>query len=223
MEARRQFRLGCLKEFEPGQVQSGILREAIGRDREGEWLRNMAIWGYPKGWVGERDPREEVYRIIVDGREGTEDEEEEEFIIFDGDGEDERIALNCFTPSSLGIRIADDDGPQVSDDDDEISRNRMRAPPRSPTHRWAIYPESYFHSEMLPVYKGYALPPVTGSHSEMLTRGDLRDGHVMAEAAAPPQPAYPPPPLPPRTPLLLTIDHEIDEASDMDLSDEQDE
>ena len=28
--------------------------EGRGVDGDGEWLRNIAVWEYPKGWTGER-------------------------------------------------------------------------------------------------------------------------------------------------------------------------
>ncbi|KAK0211247.1 hypothetical protein DFS33DRAFT_1408008 [Desarmillaria ectypa] len=49
-EAWRQQRLDWLGLFKPGEVRGQLLREAI-EPGEGDWLENIAIWGYPKGWA----------------------------------------------------------------------------------------------------------------------------------------------------------------------------
>ena len=99
VEMRKQQALDFLDFFEPGEIKGPELRNALGLDGEnghdGEWLKNMALWGYPPGWVGERDPRYEVSKII----EGELDDSDEEnpFIIF-GDGEEEYLSFSNTKP-----------------------------------------------------------------------------------------------------------------------------
>ncbi|KAK0463568.1 uncharacterized protein EV420DRAFT_1096781 [Desarmillaria tabescens] len=64
-EAWRQQRLDWLGLFKPGEVRGQLLREAI-VPGEGDWLENIAIWGYPRGWVGVTDPQALVRQRIMD-------------------------------------------------------------------------------------------------------------------------------------------------------------
>jgi len=138
VEGKKQQRLDWLDWLEPGQVRGELLREAIGWEEgtgeggggDGQWLRNMAVWGYPKGWTGLRDPRYEVMKRIEGEVENDEDDEDEDvFVIFGDAGEEEKITFTTplldFTP-----------------------------PPQPKVHRWASYPTTYFSSALLPIYTG---------------------------------------------------------------------
>ncbi|KAI0807932.1 hypothetical protein C8Q74DRAFT_1363380 [Fomes fomentarius] len=140
----RTERLRWLDRFEPGEIKGSLLRDALGLE-EGdvgervEWLRKMAYWGYPPGWVGSHDPRENVWERIADAAEDSEDECE--FTIHGDDGEE-----RCILPGAIGSR-----SPQI--DEDELSE---AAPARFA--RWAKYPDTFFLYSMLPVYTGWRFP-----------------------------------------------------------------
>ena len=92
-EGWRQTRLNWLETFEPGRIKGEVLLDALGHQEEGEWLRNMAIWGYPKGWVSERNPVELVRERIWKEHGGdtvTELDDSEPFIIH-GEGDSEVV------------------------------------------------------------------------------------------------------------------------------------
>ncbi|OSD08323.1 DUF836-domain-containing protein [Trametes coccinea BRFM310] len=143
VEEWRQQRLRWLDEFEPGQIKGSVLREALGLEdgdpgERVEWLRNMAFWGYPPGWVGPRDPRERVWELLA-GAASEDTDEECEFTII-GDEEEERVLLT-HTASPPRARQAD--------------RGSSSTP-----RRWAKYPDTYFLWSKLPVYKGSSFPPM---------------------------------------------------------------
>ncbi|KAI0636442.1 hypothetical protein C8Q77DRAFT_1092766 [Trametes polyzona] len=208
----QEQRLRWLDEFEPGEIRGALLRDALGLrdDNPGEevpWLRRMARWGYPPGWVGSHDPRERVWERIT--QSGAEPEDDCDFKIV-ADGE-EQVSLRPMND------IAHDPTPN-------------EAPSASPTaeHRWAKYPGSYFLWDRLPIYR--PTPDTLISEwedrmysvaNDMATMG-LRApwqglnpaysaaaakyyGHVPPQSAyyaryadaPPPEPNAPPPPMPP--------------------------
>lgn len=140
----RTQRLKWLHGFEPGEIKGSLLRDALGLE-EGdvgervEWLRKMADWGYPPGWVGSHDPRENVWERITDAAEDSEDECE--FTIHGDDGEE-----RCILPGATGSR-----SPQI--DEDELSEAASTT-----FARWAKYPDTFFLYSMLPVYTGWRFP-----------------------------------------------------------------
>jgi zinc finger CCHC domain-containing protein 8 len=174
VEAWKQQRLHWLEVFNPGQITGSLLREALGlRDGEhdGEWLRNMAIWGYPNGWVAERDPRESVSLMIENEGVGNEDEEDDlTFVIFgEEDGEE------CLNISSLRCTVDNNliDERDVSDTSSDITPSSTESTTvvSSKTNllascrRWALYPPAHFSFALLPVYNGFSLPPLSTSPS----------------------------------------------------------
>ena len=110
VEMRKQQALDFLDFFEPGEIRGPELRNALGLDGEeghdGEWLKNIALWGYPPGWVGERDPRYEVSKIIEG--EVSDSDEEEPFIIF-GDGEEEFVLSSSSKSKIIGEEADESD------------------------------------------------------------------------------------------------------------------
>lgn len=147
VEWKRQ-RLAWLEEFEPGQIKGHLLRDALGLQEHDtgehvEWLRNMAHWGYPKGWVGGSDPRERVRWLIYDDGDKAEDEPEAFIIV----GEDVEEQLDL---SVVLLRSSSGEGDGGSTSDADISRSAMR--------RWATYPDTYFRSSHLTVYGSRGLP-----------------------------------------------------------------
>jgi zinc finger CCHC domain-containing protein 8 len=186
VEAWKQQRLAWLDCFEPGEVRGSLLRDALGWSGGGpEWLKNMAVWGYPKGWVGKNDPRDAVRTRIQDEFSDhhhlVETEDQDEFLaIFGDDGEVE--VNNSSQLAGLGKESATDTpvDEAVSETDSDTSSNyssisasTSSSLPRDVKHsmrplistpcirRWATYPDSYFSSTLLPVYTGFALPPMS--------------------------------------------------------------
>ncbi|KAI9508441.1 hypothetical protein F5148DRAFT_1149005 [Russula earlei] len=92
-------------------------------------LSNMADWGYPSGWFSEADPQERILRRIDDLSVATLDpaEGEHPFAIF-----------------------GDDDAVEVLDigTDDFV---RLDGASQGPRRRWAMYPRTYFSSDILRV------------------------------------------------------------------------
>ncbi|PSS35601.1 hypothetical protein PHLCEN_2v1424 [Hermanssonia centrifuga] len=169
VEEWKRKRLEWLETFEPGKIQGPLLREALYLDAgdPGEyvgWLRNMTQWGYPKGWVGDVDPRLRAWKIIVQEEEEEEDDDEITFTIH-GDGEASEALCLIFTRLR---KTEDDDGSFPVDCADSASdtsatpsktvSNEDCTPP-SP-RRWAIYPDTSFSSSRLPIYDGFILPPI---------------------------------------------------------------
>ena len=156
VEEWRQQRLEWLRSYEPGVIRGPLLRDALGL-QEGdlgdtvEWLRNMAYWGYPPGWVGSRDPRQLVCSRVLDNKaeELAVTSEWEPFLIFEGMDDDEEIDLRGF---SLG-------GPSIS----SPAGSSSTAPVDVEPTRWAVYPNTYFSSTALSVYSGAPLGRVASS------------------------------------------------------------
>ena len=145
VEEWRKQRLQWLDEFEPGQIKGPLLRQALGladgdTGERVEWLPKIARWGYPPGWVGIRDPRERVWARIA-GMDGDSSHEDVEFSIHTDEGQE-----LCLLP---GGQDADESATTRSDSDPVVS-----------PMRWAVYPDSYFLSSRLPVFKGSTLPDI---------------------------------------------------------------
>ncbi|KAJ7578517.1 hypothetical protein C8J56DRAFT_1006926 [Mycena floridula] len=224
-------RLQWVDTFEPGKIKGMRLREAMGHN-DGDWLRNISRFGYPKGWTGDVDPRQKMRARILG--EDT-DSEDEVFYIF-GMEEEERLDFERAKPI--------------------VETSDSSSAPESGPRRWATYPNTYFASDLLPIYK----PPVKDAlntdveYDMHLWRQELWDqilmtplppGKVMTleayyqsyfyhvflysqhfrppEPKPPPPPTAEPPPLPPLpdTPpsILPLIEDNLSDDDDMDLSD----
>ncbi|KAH0827109.1 hypothetical protein J3R83DRAFT_4796 [Lanmaoa asiatica] len=156
-EGWKQQRLEWLRSYEPGVIRGPLLRDALGL-QEGdpgntvEWLRNMAYWGYPPGWVGCRDPMQLAYSRIL------EDEVEEQVTatewdsvtIFEGADDDEEVNLRLFS-----LRGSSTPSPAASF---KLSMSVDVDPTR-----WATYPNTYFSSTALSIYSGSPLGRVASS------------------------------------------------------------
>lgn len=215
VEGAKRQRLEWLESFEPGLIQGPLLREALGL-REGDigehqlWLRRMADWGYPKGWVGKEDPRLKVWRIIVEEDEMADDVEEQLFEVYGEREEPEELDLaaqptllphlrlpgrQAKSPSSDGGREGSPALTVSSDDSGEVSDAQMAS---LPIRRWATYPGTYFSSSLLPVYNSSRLPAVVPSHRVSSTFTDDRKTlwqSIIAGPFLPPisrQPSVPP-------------------------------
>lgn len=248
VEESRKVRLKWLQTFEPGQIKGQLLREALWlRDddpgEDVEWLRNIAIWGYPKGWTGSEDPRVRVWRRVMN--EDTPDEgpiKPIEFTIFDEDVEtDVVLPPDARTVRAHFVLESDEESDNarsdtLSDSSSVVEVEHPDHPP--PDHRWAKYPNSYFLYTKLPIYKGMSLPSV--EHVQNPPNPGPSVWEVpLTNSAPPPPPSVPPPPLPPPPslpppppllPATLTLTTsgssqnpiEIpDDNSDMDFSDSE--
>ena len=229
-EWKRQ-RLEWLEGFEPGMIQGPLLREALGLEENDTgkyvgWLANIALWGYPRGWVGSEDPRLRVWETIQERTGSGSDaaDEQPSSLLIHGERTDpEEVVLSFFSVQGSG---------PVSD----AQSDSTCATPR----RWAQYPDTYFSSSLLPVYNGLTLPPIgdiTSNTAAMLSleRKQPWNGSGMVNgpsdtAYTPPPPTASPPPLPPTQPLsldsrkpLVSLPLLLDDGGeqDMDLSDSE--
>lgn len=165
----RETRLAWVDAFNPGSVRGEELRDALGleegdRGKRVPWLEHMTEWGYPRGWTGSRNPKDLMReRIMLDSNDRDDElEEESEFIIF-GDDEPEHIDLqSLLLPSpaphgtiskrsrtlSLASASSSATSATLSEDD---------APDFPTSHRWAIYPNTYFSPAFLTLYHGRPL------------------------------------------------------------------
>ncbi|KAF7979609.1 hypothetical protein HWV62_41932 [Athelia sp. TMB] len=216
VEGRRQQQLDFLDAFEPGEVRGDLLRDAISDNGE-EWLKNMALWGYPRGWTGPRDPRYEVMKRI---EEEPIHDEEPVFLIF-GDGGEEEVELYPQTTDSA----ESEDGEDVHL---PLKPDESAAEALMQIHRWAAYPDTYFSSALLPIYNGFALPPPE-SDTFSRERQALWEKITSAPPPPPPPPTTSPPPLPPfEPPPIAPLASEVpqpcslysDGEAEMDFSDE---
>lgn len=211
-EGWRQTRLNWLEDFEPGLVRGKLLREALGDNGESEWLRNMAVWGYPKGWVGERDPREAVReRIWAEYGGGIDADDSEPFMIY-GDEESEVITFGHPGLQQVPQDDRSDDETQEEESSSPPPESILVAPdsasPPQPTKRWAKYPSSHFLSDLLPIHTGFTLPPVDGAqdggYPPFHPRGppppSKFDWDAWAASHVAPEPPPPPPDEPPPLP-----------------------
>ncbi|CAE7208737.1 unnamed protein product, partial [Rhizoctonia solani] len=72
-EAEEAFnrRMEFARTFEPGYVQGELLRESLGLkqvynggNEDLPWYHTMCDWGYPPGWVSDKDPRSKIMERI---------------------------------------------------------------------------------------------------------------------------------------------------------------
>ncbi|KAI5897794.1 uncharacterized protein SCHCODRAFT_02720935 [Schizophyllum commune H4-8] len=178
VEEWRSQRLGWLDEFQPGEVRSEGLREALGNDGQ-PWLENMMIWGYPPGWYSAEDPRERVRAIIEGDTEPEEFQADESFAVH----HDEGVEGVSFTlPSS-------EDTSEPAQDKEDVRAPSVPKSSQAP-RRWAKYPPDLFSSDHLSVYNGFTLPLFDG----------LPPPPCSWDAPLPQPPSGLPPPLPPGSP-----------------------
>ena len=185
-EGWRQQRLQWLDILRPGHIQNPLLQEAIGFG-DGDWLKNIAAWGYPPGWISVQDPREKVRLKIWD--EYLDDSYERSgnsFRIFDETDEPEDVSQDTLS------------GTECSSVDLESQTSSNAA---YESIRWAVYPSTYFSSDLLFAY----------TRQEVLNQSaasEGEDGYFFQIYGQPPPPAEDPPPIPPppsSLPLPITL------------------
>jgi zinc finger CCHC domain-containing protein 8 len=204
-------------------VRGSLLREALGLEdgqHDGEWLQNIAIWGYPRGWVGEEDPRDGIRRIIEGGNDVIDDNEELPLTIF-GE-EDLKTDIFMTSKDSKDEGVSDDGNHSVEESDSSSSSSSRDSDPlhtaTMPPSRWATYPPTHFLTSLLPIYMGFALPPVvstprsvtftddrrllwdritSGPNSNDITMTGHKMHNIQRPSTPPPPPITEPPPLPP--------------------------
>lgn len=208
VEAWKNQRVQWLEAFEPGQVRGPQLRDALGlRDGDvGEfvpWLREIAHYGYPRGWIALEDPRRRVWKKIMqqDTPESPSDDgEHPEFSIF---GETDEV-VPIPPPSPVPSSPEPEEVPP-----DELEEGEC--PEEPAPRRWAQYPETYFSNSRLFVYEPPPPEPEVDPFEElaawyerMWAAGAGREYTDFAQYAmpflAPQPPSSPPPPLPPPPP-----------------------
>ncbi|KAJ6501961.1 hypothetical protein C8R45DRAFT_1190006, partial [Mycena sanguinolenta] len=154
-----------------------------------DYLENIALWGYPRGWVSATDPRERMRARIMHERDPVdEDEEEEEVMKIWGEDGEEEISLSGAGRREAVNSVAGDE--TDTDTTEDVSEDGEVADGKSVLKRWAHYPGTHFAWERLTVYDGMPLSQ-RGQH---LPQPPLLQ--------PPPEPAGPPPPPPPPPPSL---------------------
>ncbi|KAJ3921330.1 hypothetical protein F5877DRAFT_36132 [Lentinula edodes] len=226
VEEWKSVRLDWINSFNPGEIKGHDLRQALGiipaeddSQAQDEWLQNMAVWGYPPGWISRWDPKELMKERVLSQCIGNPQESEQSFHIFGEEGNSETVLDQLKDPSKL-----------LNSSVDQTLK------------RWAFYPPLQFSSSLLPVYNGVALPPVEPKSQvsyyvpffAVLPAPPPPPGSP--PPLPPPPPIEPPPPLPPSLPpstppslpstaflsALLPLRPKTEaEDSDMDMSDEE--
>lgn len=126
-------RLEWVDMFTPGIIKGELLQTALGDE---EYLKRIALWGYPKGWYSVQDPRELMKeRILTNGENDCQDSTP---IMIFGD-EDESDS----EPGS-----ASKDSATTLDFSSRSHSPELEILPK----RWARYPCSYFDSDTLFLY-----------------------------------------------------------------------
>jgi zinc finger CCHC domain-containing protein 8 len=191
--------LDWLEEFEPGTIKGELLKDAISNSND-EWLKNISVWGYPRGWVSHIDPRERVRDHIWNGNNGDVEELEAEEI-FEIHGDKEVVEL-------LSFKHSESDEEVMAKRTPTLTTSRLPSPSISPSTpplcymppiRWATYPTSYFSSQALVLYN-----PPTPTRSESWDSSVFNNTNTylnqFSASNQPPPPQDEPPPLPPAPP-----------------------
>ncbi|KAJ7264914.1 hypothetical protein B0H12DRAFT_215216 [Mycena haematopus] len=181
-----------------------------------DYLENIALWGYPRGWVSATDPRERMRARIMHERDPADkddDEEEEVMKIWGEDGEEE-ISLSAAGRSETANSVAGDetdaDPTEEGSEDGEINEVADGSPTPPLLKRWARYPGTHFAWERLTVYDGTLLSqrgqhrpqPQASLHPPPPEPAGLPPPSPPPPPPSLPPPIPPPPPLPPTTPQL---------------------
>ena len=210
VEEWRRQRLEWLDTFEPGVIRGPHLLDAL-EGRGGEWLANMALWGYPSGWSSVKDPRDRIRHLILSENASDEDDIGAfgPFFIFGDDAHPETVE-----PLTESESESDDTGEGEPSDDESttisLSSDALEPDDQSiPTpRRWAEYPSTHFSSHLLPIYNGTQLPPISHLGSSTYTLDRQKLWHRLISGSAPPG-TTPPWRLPGAFSVLTDLSHPI--------------
>ncbi|PPQ63263.1 hypothetical protein CVT24_006788 [Panaeolus cyanescens] len=197
VEGWRQQRLNWLEDFTPGEIRGELLQDALAFTND-ELLKNISAWGYPPGWINEKDPKDLVRHRIWSENDGDVnvllDDEEAIFEIHGENSSIEQVTFKDCLSITHHFRdtLSDDSNPEHPD---TLSGQTHK--------RWAMYPASYFSSHYLVPYQ-----PAPRQHQEADTWANcsFRDTYSYLNQFAvaryllpnvPPPPSDPPPELPP--------------------------
>ncbi|KAF9053011.1 hypothetical protein BJ165DRAFT_1444839 [Panaeolus papilionaceus] len=229
VEGWRQQRLNWLEDFAPGEIRSELLQDALAFSND-ELLKNISAWGYPPGWINKNDPKDLVRQRIWCENDGDVnvllDDDESTFQIHGENSSIEQVSFkDCFS-------ITHHSGDSTSGDSNLESPDASTAD-CPPVQRWAIYPSTYFSSDLLIPY----LPaPRQLREDDTWANCSFRDTYSYLNQFAvsrhflpniPPPPSGPPPDIPPPPPPddpLPPLPTELrpnspSANSDMDMSD----
>ncbi|KAJ7193871.1 hypothetical protein GGX14DRAFT_587953 [Mycena pura] len=200
--------LRCRGEWDDGERWDGEEEEETQEDDDDDgkgyaWLANMALWGYPPGWLSVSDPRDRMRDRILRQHDAADDDEDnsdhevmkiwseagEEDVVLSGPGRREK------EPSPVDSDATLDDLEDGEDGELAIPHDDSRA------KRWAHYPGAYFAWERLTVYNGILLSQRSGFRAcpppSLPSRPPEPTVPPPALPPPPPPPSLPPPPLPP--------------------------
>ncbi|KJA26985.1 hypothetical protein HYPSUDRAFT_212670 [Hypholoma sublateritium FD-334 SS-4] len=208
VEAWRQQRLDWLEEFEPGKIKGELLKGAL-RDEyanEEEWLKNISLWGYPRGWVSQKDPRELARARIWNENEGDAEDDVDHDTVFeihgDGDVVETLSFRDAFPIVMHGQNLRAPTSSKSCGRSNSLTvTSSSNPPPAAELIRWAHYPPSYFSSQHLVLYR----PPVPREtwSSTIFENTEAYLYQFYRAARPPPPPSEAPPPLPPSPPPPL--------------------
>ncbi|KAF9484640.1 hypothetical protein BDN70DRAFT_80852 [Pholiota conissans] len=155
VEAWRQQRLDWLEEFEPGKIKGELLKEALSADyaNEDEWLKNISVWGYPRGWLSESDPRERVKLRIWNENEGEIIDGEDDDVPFEIHGDDVVETVSFQDAFRIIEHGQKPQSPSPKRSASESTLSGCGPSSSKESVRWADYPSSYFSSQHLVLYE----------------------------------------------------------------------
>ncbi|CAE6459096.1 unnamed protein product [Rhizoctonia solani] len=193
------------KTFEPGYIRGELLRGALGLneyygggDEDLPWYHSMCDWGYPPGWVSDRDPRNRIMeRINSNGRYESNDQFPS-LAIFDEYSE----SLTHLSPGLETLNSKSSASPPLLDKLPPPPPDLPPPPPNEPPpatppppdslpyppRRWVNYRTTLFQSERLPI--SLVSRPLPA----------LPEAPPPPCGPPPPPPSSPPPPPPPSSP-----------------------
>ncbi|KAF8205557.1 hypothetical protein K438DRAFT_1963992 [Mycena galopus ATCC 62051] len=171
-----------------------------------DYLENIGLWGYPRGWVSATDPRERMRARIMHERDPVDEDGEEEaedtMKIWGEDGEEEIVLSRAGRREQSSVAGHETDTENGSGSEDgELDEDAARPTGDPALKRWAHYPGTHFAWERLTVYDGTLLsqrgqyaprPPP----SLPPPRPPEPDGPPPSQPPPPPPPSLPPPPIP---------------------------
>ncbi|KAJ7355894.1 hypothetical protein DFH08DRAFT_1053542 [Mycena albidolilacea] len=169
-----------------------------------DYLGNIALWGYPHGWVAGVDPRERMRARIMHERDPVDSEEEEEEVmkIWGEEGEEEILLSEAGRHEERPKAGEETDADDTTDGSEEEELHEPNGNPAPPVlTRWAHYPDTHFAWDRLTVYDGTLLSQ-RGRYTPQQPPPTLPPRPPEPAGPPPPPPPLPPPPIPAPPPGL---------------------